>query len=54
MGILIKYKRVSIYRVYIPSRVKDKIIYSFHVRFNKGDLIIKLNFKVIKDEMVHY
>jgi hypothetical protein len=52
MGILMKYKRAYIYRVYMPSRVKDKIVRTSHVRFNKGGFITESDFEAIKDEMV--
>ena len=54
MGILVRYEGVSIYRVYISSRVRDKIVYSSHVRFDKGGLITEPDFEIIKDEMVCY
>ena len=37
----------------MPSRARDKIIRSSHVHFNEGGLVIKLDFKAIKDEMVY-
>jgi hypothetical protein len=52
--ILIRYEGVYIYRVYIPLQVKDKIIYTSHVCFDKGGFIIKLDFKAINDEIIHY
>ena len=54
VGILIGYEGVSIYRVYMPSRARDKIVYSSHIRFDKGGLITEPDFEVIKDEMVRY
>ncbi len=38
----------------MPSQARDKIICSFHVRFNKGGLIIEPDFEAIKDKIVHY
>jgi hypothetical protein len=52
VGILIKYKGASIYRVYMPSRARDKIVCSSHVRFNEGSLVTEPDFEAIKDEMV--
>jgi hypothetical protein len=36
----------------MPSRVKDKIMRTSHVHFDKGGFIMALDFKVIKDEMI--
>ena len=52
VGILIEYEEVRIYRVYMSSRTRDKIVHSFHVRFDKGGLITELDFEAIEDEMV--
>jgi hypothetical protein len=52
VGILVKYKGASIYWVYMPSRARDKIVRSSHVRFDKRGLVMKPDFEAIKDEMV--
>ncbi len=52
MGILIGYKGVYIYQVYMPLRARDKIIYTSHICFNKGGFVIAPDFKAIKDEIV--
>jgi hypothetical protein len=54
VGILVGYKGVYIYQVYMPSRARDKIIYISHIRFNKGGFIIEPDFEAIKDKMVRY
>ena len=44
MGILIGYKGNYIFKVYIPLKrgpIKNRIIQSLNIRFNKGGLIIK-------------
>jgi hypothetical protein len=38
----------------MPSRARDKIIRSSHVRFDKGGLVMEPDFEAIEDEMVHY
>jgi hypothetical protein len=52
VGILVRYKGVHIYQVYMPSRARDKIIRISHVRFNKGGFVIMPDFEAIKDEIV--
>jgi hypothetical protein len=52
VGILIRYKGTYIYQVYMPLRAKDKIMRTFHVRFDKGRFVIVPDFKAIKDKMV--
>ena len=37
--ILVGFKGENIYRVYVPSRSRVKIVRSSNVRFNKGGLI---------------
>jgi hypothetical protein len=46
------YERVYIYRVYMPLWARDKIMRTFHVRFDKGGFITEPDFEAIKDEMV--
>ncbi len=52
VGILVGYKGVHIYRVYMPLRARDKIVYTSHIRFDEGGFVIMPDFKAIKDEMV--
>jgi hypothetical protein len=52
VGILMGYKGAHIYRVYMPSRARDKIMHTSHVRFDKGGFITVPDFEAIKDKMV--
>jgi hypothetical protein len=52
VGILVGYEGAHIYQVYMPSRARDKIIHTSHVRFDKGGFIIAPDFEAIKDEIV--
>jgi hypothetical protein len=36
----------------MPSRARDKIVRSSHVRFDEGGLVTEPDFEAIKDEMV--
>ena len=36
IGFLVRYKGSKIYRIYIPSRPREKIIWSLNCRFDKG------------------
>ena len=46
------YEGAHIYRVYMPSRARDKIVRTSHVHFDKGGFVMALDFKAIKDEIV--
>jgi hypothetical protein len=46
------YKGAHIYRVYMPLRARDKIVYTSHVHFDKGGFITEPDFEAIEDEMV--
>jgi hypothetical protein len=52
VGILVRYEGASIYRVYMPSRARDKIVRSSHVRFDEGGLVTEPDFEAIEDEIV--
>jgi hypothetical protein len=52
VGILVGYEGVYIYRVYMPSRARDKVIRSSHVRFDEGGFVTEPDFEAIEDEMV--
>ncbi len=52
MGILVGYKGVYIYRVYMPSRARDKIMYTSYVCFDEGGFVTEPDFEAIEDEMV--
>jgi hypothetical protein len=45
VSILVRYEGEHIYRVYVPSRTRDKIVRSSNVRFNEGGLITELEHK---------
>ncbi len=39
VGTLVSYKGDRIYRVYIPSCVRDKVVCTSHVRFDENGLV---------------
>jgi hypothetical protein len=50
VGILVGFEGNSIYRVYMPSRARDKIIRTSHARFDEGGFITEPDFEAIDDE----
>jgi hypothetical protein len=52
VGILVGYEGAHIYRVYMPSRARDKIVRTSHVRFDEGGFVTAPDFEAIEDEMV--
>jgi hypothetical protein len=52
VGILVGYDGTYIYRVFIPSEGKGKVVRTSHVRFDEGGFITEPDFKAIDDEVV--
>ena len=44
VGILVGYDGEHIYKVYVPSRARDKIVRLSNMRFNEGGLITDLSY----------
>lgn len=49
VGILVGYEGTHIYQVYMPSRARDKIVRTSHVRFDEGDFVTAPDFEALGD-----
>ena len=36
----------------MPLRARDKIVYTSHIRFNKGGFVIEPDFKAVNNEAI--
>jgi hypothetical protein len=52
VGILVGYNHPNIFRVYMPSRARDKIVRTSHVRFDEGGLVTEPDFEAMNDEEI--